>query len=402
MNLEKLQNGLARVMREEIDCGEAVGTQIRVFVKNEEVFRGCFGVDNTENGREVKEDDIYRMFSMTKPITAVTVHTLMEQGKLSTGDYVEDYLPGFRNLQVYTADGAVPAERKMTVEDLLNMVSGLEYPHPYNPVASMLCEFYGDQESKSPREMLGTVDFCNRLGTYPLLHQPGERWNYGTSADVLGAIVEVVSGMSFRAYMKKTVLEPLGMEDTDFYVPEEKLSRYASMYIRNEDGTYRREEPTFLALKERHIPPMFESGGAGLLSTVDDYSRFALMLMNGGTLPAKWSPTGEAVTILKPETVEQMTMPKLTEEQRRWCNWDSLRGFNYGSLMRVLTHPEEVSYHPAFVGEFGWDGWTGNYVCMDRVNDMTFIYMVQQANGSRTPMYDRIKQAIYDGMELSI
>lgn len=400
MNLKKLQEGLNRVMQEEIDLQEAVGTQLRVFVKNREVFRGCFGIDNTEIGKKVMEDDIYRMFSMTKPITAVTVHTLMEQGRLSSEDYVETYLPGFRNLKVYTPDGPVPAERKMTIEDLLDMVSGLEYPHPYNPVAAMLCEFYQEQESKSPQEMLGTVEFCNRLGEYPLLFQPGERWNYGTSADVLGAIVEIVSGMSFREYMKKTVLDPLGMSDTDFYVPKDKLSRYASMYIRDEDGTYRREEPTFLALKQRHIPPKFESGGAGLLSTVDDYSRFALMLLNHGTLPAEWSPTGEPVTILRPETVAEMNVPKLNEDQRRFCYWDSMKGFNYSSLMRVLTHPEEVSYHPAFVGEFGWDGWTGNYVCIDQRNEMAFIYMVQQANGSRTPMYDRIKQAIYDGLEL--
>lgn len=398
MNYEKLQKRLREVMQEEIDKKEAVGTQLRVFHRNREVFRGCFGMDNPETGREVREDDIYRLFSMTKPITSAAVYTLLERGALSLDDAVEQYLPGFRNLQVYTPDGLVPAQRKMTVADLLHMVSGLEYPHPYNPVAAMLCEFYQEQERKSPDEMLGTVAFCNRLGTYPLLHQPGERWNYGTSADVLGAIVEVVSGKSFRTYLKENVLTPLGMNDTDFYIPEEKRHRFASMYIRDEQGNFRREEPTFLALKERHIPPAFESGGAGLLSTVEDYSRFALMLLNRGTLPAECSPTGRPVTVLRPETVAEMTVPGLSEEQRRWCNWESLRGFSYGSLMRILIHPEEVSYAPASVGEFGWDGWTGNYVCMDPMKEMMFLYMVQQANGCRPQMYDRMKQAIYDGL----
>ena len=398
MNYEKLQTRLREVMQGEIDRKEAVGTQLRVYHRNREVFRGCFGIDNTETGREVREDDIYRLFSMTKPITSAAVYTLLEQGRLSLEDAVEQYLPGFREMQVHTPDGLVPARRKMTVADLLHMVSGLEYPHPYNPVAAMLCGFYQEQEQKSPDQMLGTVEFCNRLGDYPLLYQPGERWNYGTSADVLGAIVEVVSGKSFRTYLKETVLTPLGMNDTDFFVPQEKRDRLASMYIRDEQGNFRREEPTFLALKERHIPPAFESGGAGLLSTLEDYSRFALMLLNRGTLPAECSKSGRAVTILRPETVAEMTVPGLTEEQRRQCGWESMKGFSYGSLMRILVAPDEVSYRPASVGEFGWDGWTGNYLCIDPTKEMTFLYMVQQANGCRPQMYDRIKQAVCDGL----
>ncbi len=398
MNYDLLKNRLHEVMQAEIRQKEAIGTQLRVFHKNREVFWECFGIDNINTGREVRKDDIYRLFSMTKPITGVAVYTLWEQGRLSLDDTVAQYLPGFSSTHVYTPEGAVPAKREITIADLLHMVSGLEYPHPGNPVAAMLCDFYEEQEEKSPDQMLSTVEFCNRLGSFPLLFQPGERWNYGTSADVLGAVVEVVSGKSFRAYLKEAVLDPLGMQDTDFYVPKEKLERFASMYIRDEHGVFRLEEPTFLTLKQRHIPPAFESGGAGLLSTLSDYSRFALMLLNKGTLPAEWGKDGKAVTILRPQTVAKMTTPGLSKSQRKQCGWESMRGFSYGNLLRILVAPDEVSYHPAFPGEFGWDGWSGNYVCMDPVNEMLFVYMVQQANGCRPQMYDRIKQTIYAGL----
>ncbi len=394
--MDKLKQALDAVMQGEIDRGEAVGTLLRVYRDGEEVYRGCFGMDSLENGTPMHEDAIFRLYSMTKPVTSVAVHQLLEAGRISKDDAVEKYLPGFSNQMVYTEQGLVPVERKMTIRDLLNMTSGLEYPNPCNPVAVMLQEYYGKLEDLSVEIPRDTLSICNRLGQFPLLHQPGARWNYSTSADILGGIVEVVSGQKYRDYLKEHILNPLGMDDTDFYVPESKAERYASMYIPMEDGSLLEQEPNFLGMTNRVRKQEFESGGAGLVGTIDDYSRFARMLVADGTLPANASKTNEAVTILQPETVRQMRVPALNPEQCAYANWDSLRGFNYANLMRVLTDPEDCGYAPAFPGEFGWDGWAGTYVMLDPTNRIAFVYMIQQANGSRPRMYNAIKQAIYD------
>lgn len=394
--MSDLKQALDAVMQDEIDAKGAVGTLLRVYKNGEEVYRGCFGMDSLEKQTPMHEDAIFRLYSMTKPVTSVAVHKLIEEGRLTKTDAVEKYLSGFANQKVWTEQGLVPVERAMTVGDLLNMTSGLEYPNPCNPVAVMLSEYYGQLENLEIAMPRDTVSICNRLGQFPLLHQPGARWNYSTSADILGGIVEVVTGQKYRDYVRENILLPLGMEDTDFHVPADKAERFASMYIPMEDGTLLEMEPGFLGMTNRLRVQEFQSGGAGLVGTIDDYSRFARMLVNDGTLPACASKSGEEVTILKPETVQSMRVAELTPEQRAYANWDSMKGFSYGNLMRVLVEPENCGYAPAFVGEFGWDGWAGTYVMMDPTNQMVFVYMVQQANGNRPWQYNAIKQAIYE------
>ncbi len=398
--MDELKKALDALMQGEIDADGAVGTQLRVYRHGEEIYRGCFGMDSLSKKTPMLEDAIYRLYSMTKPITSVAIHKLIEEGRLSKEDPVYRYLPGFSEQTVWADEGPVPVERPVTVRDLLNMTSGLEYPNPNHPVARMLMAYYAQLEDLSVDIPRDNISICNRLGQFPLMFQPGERWNYGTSADVLAAIVEVVTGMTYRDYIMETILLPLEMTDTDFYVPEDKHNRFASFYIPMEDGTLLEEEPNFLGMTNRIRKQEFESGGAGLVGTIDDYSRFARMLVNDGTLPACASKSGRAVTILKPETVQEMRTPQLTPQQRAYANWDTLKGFSYGNLMRVLVDTDVCGYSPAFVGEFGWDGWGGTYFMLDPTNQLVFVYMVQQANGARPWMYNAIKQTIYDNLPI--
>lgn len=396
--MKNLKAALNKVLTDELDRGDALGNGLLVFHKGKEVYRNTFGIDSLEKGTKFTDRLIFRWCSMTKPVTAIAVNQLIERGVISLDDPVGKFIPTFNNQSIYTENGNVPAKTPMTVWHLLHMVSGLDYPHPYNPVAKMVMEYYGKLEGDDPDVLRDTISICTELGKFPLMYEPGTTWAYSTSADVLGAIVEIASGMKYSEYLKENVLGPLGMTDTDFYIPEEKWDRFASMYTREEDGSYKEWDPIFLGMKDRHFKQPFESGGAGLNGTMDDYSKIALTLLNDGTLPKEFAPNGEAVTILKPETVKRMRTASLDENQRKGMNWESLIGFNYGDLMRVLDTPEGCGYTPAFPGEFGWDGWTGNYVCMDPANDMCFVYFIQIGNGSRPPMYNRIKQTIYENI----
>ena len=396
--MKDLKAALDRVLLDEVERNDAPGNGLLVYHKGREVYRGTFGTDSISKGTPFTDKLIFRWCSMTKPVTAVAVNQLIERGVIKLTDPVGKYIPSFLKQSVYTENGPVPAKTQMTIWHLLHMVSGLDYPHPYNPVAKLVMEYYAELEGDDPEVKRDTVSICTRLGELPLLYEPGTVWTYSTSADVLGAIVELASGMKFSEYLKKNILLPLGMEDTDFFIPEEKWDRFAAMYTREEDGSYREWDPIFLGMKDRHYRQPFESGGAGLNGTMDDYAKLALTLLNDGTLPAEFSRDGKSVTLLKPETVKRMRTASLDGEQRKGMNWESLVGFNYGDLMRVLDTPEGCGYSPAFPGEFGWDGWTGNYVMMDPANDLTFVYFIQIGNGSRPVMYNRIKQTIYDNI----
>ncbi len=395
---KNLKKALDKVLTDELDRMEALGNGLLVYHNGQEVYRNTFGIDSVEKGTKFTDKLIFRWCSMTKPITAIAVNQLIERGVISLDDPVGKYLPTYNNQKIYTENGLVDCKNPMTIWHLLHMVSGLDYPHPYNPVAKMVMEYYATLEGDDPDVARDTVSICSKLGELPLMYEPGAGWAYSTSADVLGAIVEVASGMKYSEYLKENVLNPLGMVDTDFYIPEEKWDRFASMYLREEDGSYNEFDPIFLGMKDRHYKQPFESGGAGLNGTMDDYAKVALCLVNDGTLPAQFSPNGQPVTLLQPETVKRMRTASLDDGQRAGMNWESLIGFNYGDLMRVLDRPEVCGYTPAFCGEFGWDGWTGNYVMMDPTNNITFVYFIQIGNGSRPSMYNRIKQTIYENV----
>lgn len=355
----------------EIKLGRIAGANICVMKENKEVYYREFGLADIDRKIPVKRDTIFRMYSMSKPVTAAAVMLLFERGMIDLYDPVSKYLTTFQKPKVLTEKGLVDAKREVTIQDLLNMTSGVVYPDDNIPAGIKMKEIFDRCTDKALQgKPMSTVEFILEVGKCPLAFHPGDQWRYGSSADVLGALIEVVSGKRFGEFLKEEFFEPLGMVDTGFYVPEEKWNRFAENYEYSEE-----EKKLFpyrgynLALVDFKKQPGFESGGAGLVSTIEDYKKFALMLLNDGIYEGK--------RYLGRKTIEFMRMNQLTKEQLKSYDWDNLRGYGYGNLMRVLQNPALAATN-ASVGEYGWDGWTGNYFTIDPVEKLVFLYFFQR------------------------
>lgn len=373
------------------DCN--VGAAICILQGGEEVYRKEYGEADKEQHIPMAKDSIFRCYSMTKPVTSVAVMILLERGLISLNDEVSRYIPGFKNQIVLTEDGYVPANREVTIRDLLNMTAGVNYPDASFPsgkeMQDMIDKYYKDVEDGNPAS---TYELANLIGQQPLKFHPGENWNYSFCADILGAVVEVVSGKRYIDYLKDEIFNPLNMTDTDFYVPESKQSRLIQNY------EYMPETQTMEPCTWQHLgltymhkkQPAFESGGAGLVSTIDDYSRFVKMLLAKGTY--------NGIRILGSKTVEFMTQNNLTPKQMRGYNWDSVKGYGYGNLMRVMIDVP-ASGGLGSLGEYGWDGWLGNYVSIDPANDLAIIYVIQKCGGNGYRDVQVIRNIVYSALE---
>ncbi|MHB8129751.1 MAG: serine hydrolase domain-containing protein [Mobilitalea sp.] len=388
---QKNLNYLSTVLQEEIDSGAINGAAIRVIQNNETVYEDTLGYADKEKGVFISEDTIYRMYSMSKPITAVAAMILYERGMLNLLAPVSDYLDGFKNQKVLTEDGLVDAARQVTIQDLLNMTSGIVYPDDTFEVGRKMASLYSEVEKANHQGMpTNTIDFCNQIGQIPLEFHPGDHWRYGASADVLGAVIEIVSKRKLSQFLQEEIFTPLEMEDTGFYVPNDKHSRFSQIYdYKVENNCLEPFTADFLATFDHLTPPAFESGGAGLVSTVKDYSRFALMLVNGGML--------NGTRILSYKTVDYLSTPQLTTEQAVTFNWDSIIGYNYGNLMRSLVDPAKAASNGS-IGEFGWDGWTGNYFFVDPKEVLVMIYMIQRCGGTNPTMFRKLRSIIYGAL----
>ncbi len=384
---DKITVNLSSIIQKEIDDGLIAGASLRVMQNNNTFFDHVYGVTDLETGNPITDNTIFRLHSMTKPITAVAVMILYERGQLDLLSPVSDYLEGFKNQKVHTSSGLVDVIRPVTIQDLLNMTSEIQYPDDTETgklMGALYDEVCSAHHNGNP---LSTLEFCNRMGQMPLAFQPGERWMYGASADVLGAVLEVVSGKKYSQFLKDEIFIPLDMKDTDFYVPEEKQSRFAQIYDYIADRKkLQLFTADFLALFDYMAPPAFESGGAGLVSTMKDYSNFALMLLNGGTYNGN--------RILGRKTVEYIATPQLDEEQLKAYNWDSQYGYNYGNYCRILVDTAKAASNGS-LGEFGWDGYCGNYFFVDPTEKLVMIYMVQRCGGSGPDYIRKLRSIIY-------
>ncbi len=380
-----------RLFQEEVDKKHIAGGQYLLLHKGKEVYYNTYGVADMEKGMKMGKGTIFRLFSMSKPITAVAVMILVERGKLDLREPVSTFLPCFHNQMVYTEDGnLVPAYRDITVWDCLNMRTGIPYPEDWEGATKsgedmdkLFKELINRQEGGEP---ISTLEYMEHIAKIPLAFQPGEKWMYGLSADILGAVVEVCSGMSFGNFLQENIFKPLNMKDTGFFVPREKLDRFAQNYCDDcENGGIK--PYTVSHLGEHYKSDVaFESGGAGLVSTLADYERFAKMLLNKGTL--------NGVRILSEQSVEFMTKDRLRDDQRWAMNWDSNLGCGYGCLMRVLLNAGEAQTLGS-EGEFGWDGWTGNYFTISPKDDMIMFFIVQKCDYGFTPALRKIRNVSF-------
>jgi CubicO group peptidase (beta-lactamase class C family) len=344
--------------------------EVLVMHRNETVFRYRAGYADLEAKTPIDEDRIIYLYSLTKLLTCTAALQLVEKGAILLGDPISAYLPEFTEMMVQKKQ----SERPITVRDLFTMTAGFSY----------------DLTSPSIREAaertngrLPTREFAIALAKEPLLFEPGTRWNYSLCHDVLAALVEEVDGRWFSTYVHEEITGPLGMLDTGFNLSEAQQSRLVPQYEYNDalgkavrmDGDWYR------------IGTEFESGGAGLLSTVSDYSLFLNMLTNRGTSP-------EGVCILSTASVDLMRTDHLTEQTRSDYNWEHHAGYGYG--LGVRTHiSKAVSGSLSPLGEFGWSGAAGSFAIIDPESQLTVMYAQHLVNNQEPYVHPRLKNIVY-------
>ena len=358
-----LQDKLSACLRQAVENHEAAGVSLLVLKDGKELCHVREGYADIAAGKPLRRDSIFRLYSQSKPVTAAAAMILVDRGILDLMAPVDQYLPGFSNPRVAEADGTVrPAARVPWIIDLLGMTSGLCYPDA-DPAAQYAARvFEEDQEQILAGGGMSTLEFCNRLGEQPLAFDPGTHWRYGTSADILGAVIEAAAGKRLGDFLREELFEPLGMKDTAFWVPEEKRDRLVTCYKRI-PGSLEPFAGLHLAVGKYDRDPAFESGGAGLVSTLDDYAAFAGMLLNGGTAGGQ--------RILSAASVRYMTAPQLTGDQQKDM-WENLSGYSYSCLMRVCDHPGRAPL-VTVKNEYGWDGWLGTYFANLPDQKITFL-----------------------------
>ncbi len=329
----------AQTMQEYINEGLYAGIAVRTIKDGVTVQDERFGYADVEEGISLGEDAIYRIFSMSKPITTVALMTLYDDGLFSLDDGVADYIPAFRETRVYTPrdDGFVlePQENAMTIRHLLTHTSGLTYGWQPGSYVDSLYSARGVNEWDAPLE-----EKIKLLAAIPLKFQPGTRWEYGLSIDVAGYLVEVLSGMPFDEYLALEVCEPLEMDDTGFFVPGEKHPRLTTLYTRDEQGRVTSlsgsaglsedDEADFNDIFKK--PAVLLSGGGGMVSTVDDYEKFCRMMLNGGEF--------NGTRILKEETVDLIMSDQLPEAVK----YKRTHGYGLGGQVEYET------------GAYSWSG----------------------------------------------
>ncbi|MDY3919021.1 MAG: serine hydrolase domain-containing protein, partial [Candidatus Limivivens sp.] len=372
MEIEAL---LQNVMRKHIEDNLVAGVSILVEKDGKEICFLAEGMADVEQQKPIKRDTIFRLYSQTKPVTAAAAMILVERGLLDLGQPVSDYLPTFRNQTVWQNGGRKVADRKILVQDLLQMTSGMCYPEESTESGRQSGKVFRELEERLYGDHpMTTLEVANALGQCVLDFEPGTSWKYGTSADILGAVIEVAAQMPFGEFLKKEIFEPLGMKDTAFWVPAEKQDRLAKTYETVEGETGKilvRYDGNHLGIQNRmEREPAFVSGGAGLACTLDDYMRFAKMLLQEGEL--------DGVRILKKETVKYLVGGQLWEHQQKvFENLFGKMGYSYGNLMRVCKNPSQAALL-ARKGEYGWDGWLGPYFENYPGENMTILIGMQK------------------------
>lgn len=391
MDLKYLENMLHHVMEKGIEDKQIVGMNLLINKDGQELLYCQAGMADKEQGRYMSRNTIFRLYSMTKPVTAAAAMILMERGLLDLYEPVSSFLPAFGEKKGRRASSGAP-DREIMVLDLLRMTSGLVYPDPETEAGKAAgLVFQEAMDRLYTNQPMCTGELCEKLAEGPLAFEPGNSWRYGTSADVLGAVVEVVSGKRFSEFLREEIFVPLEMRDTDFWVPEEKRNRLAAAYETQQSGKNMGSMIPYtgnhLAIRnDMAVPPEYESGGAGLVSTLDDYMKFAQMLLGKGEL--------NGVRILKPETVRYFENGELMPiPQKEFDQWIGLDGFSYGNLMRVCKEPSR-SGMLARKGEYGWDGWLGTYFANFPNENMTILMGMQTKDTGTSSLTRKVRNVI--------
>ena len=375
---------IRQLLLDEISTGRLCGVSAGIWKDGKQRYREDFGFTDLTREKPMPANAIFRLYSSTKPITAAAAMLLVERGVLRLNDPVHKYIDTFREQAVLTENGLVPANRPLLLKDLLHMTSGLVYPGADEKVAAIFDTGIANAlAGNSPT----TQELCGQLGECPLHFQPGSAWCYGTSADVMGAVIEIAAQKPFSQFLKDEIFDPLMMQDTDFYVPAEKQGRVipVSEYLPDEDRLqpYTGNALLILESKER---PAFESGGAGLRSTMEDYARFSMMLAGGGA----WNGR----RILKEETVRYMRANQLTPQQLSTL-WEPSGTAGYSCFMRTVLHGDTPNAWGR-TGAFGWDGWAGTCALLDPKENAVFQLFISRVGADNRALQTKFYSLAYE------
>lgn len=377
-----------------VKAGRLPGTLLRVVHRGELVHENVQGHADIAQGRPLATDSIFRIYSMTKPITSVALMMLVEDGRLQIDDPVHKYIPQWKNLGVYqggtlkTGFLTTPPSRPMLVIDLLRHTAGLTYGFQLNTnVDAAYRQLHIGAIEKTDVTLEGMIDL---LAQVPLEFSPGDWWNYSVATDVLGWLVQVISGKPFEDFLAERIFGPLGMEDTGFFVPAEKAHRFVTCYTRDAKGAMvvqdQAETSPFLA------PPAFVSGGGGLVSTAADYQRFAEALRSG------------APRLIGRKTLELMTanhlpggkdLPALSRSAFSEAAYEGV-GFGLGFATTTAIHKTMLAGNN---GDYFWGGAASTFFWIDPVEEMTVIFLTQLIPSSAWPVRRQLRQMLYAAIE---
>ena len=343
--------GLDKWMQQQVEQGKVVGCSAQVTQGGETIFLEAFGDRTPVSSEDLTTEQIVRVYSMTKAITSAAVMQLVEQGKLGIDDPVSMYIPEFADMTVGLGDTARPARRQITIRDLLTHSSGLSYdflaPTPYKTLYEVPFQAGGD-----------LADAAARMGQVPLVCEPGSRFEYSISIDVLGRVIEVISEQTFGTYLQANLFDPLGMTNTTFSPPDDLKPMHI---VIGSPGNLQIDQTHEQARLDRSLKPGFESGGGGLWSTLHDYTRFMQAMERYGEL--------DGVRILKPKTVAFMTQNQLSPAFKS----DQRFGLGFG-----LAAPVQTSHGPRGGGRWTWGGAASTYFFIDPNQDLTAIFVTQK------------------------
>ena len=373
-----------------IDSNKTVGLSALIFEKGKEVYFNAFGYADREAKIPMDRNTIVRIFSMTKPVTGVALMTLYEKGAFQLDDPLSKYLPEFTDMKVYKgvdANGQLilePAKRPITVRDITRHTAGFA-----GTDIPALADLVRKADYMNPANTLG--EMAKRLASLPLQFHPGDQWAYGPSVDVQACLVEKLSGKPFDEYVRETIFEPLKMTNTRYLVAESDRKRFAALYNRSDDGMLKRvpdEQANNFNTKEWALKP----GGFGLTSTLDDYMKFAQMLVHKGS--------AGNVQILKPETVKLMSTNQLSDTitKRLWLPSKGRVGFGIDFAVRTQP-PGSKEENNGTVGEFFWDGAASTLFWVDPANELTAVLFTQMVPFDKVKLHKRFRDAIYGTYE---
>ena len=362
MSAERLDR-ITETTQRYVDEGKLAGVVTLVARDGKIVHFVPVGQRGADDDRPMTKDALFRIFSMSKPITAVAAMMLYEEGKFALSDPVAKFVPELADPDVLVDGELVPAEQTMTMRHLLTHTTGLSYG--FNPRGNPVDAKYAEVQPFAGKDL---DEFAERLGTLPLMFEPGERWHYSVAVDVTGLVVQRLGGMSFDAFLKERLFDPLGMADTFFNVPADKLDRLLPNH--RWDG----EEGKLVQLDAPYEDTQLFSGGGGLVSSTMDYLRFSEMVRRGGEL--------DGVRILSPKTVEFMTANHLPSTVTGGGSGENpllgaeTRGFGFGLGFGVNTNPVGTGVLGS-LGEYSWGGAAGTVFWVDPVEEMVVVGMIQ-------------------------